>query len=197
MSWTFFREFIKNCQHTGAVAPSSPELARLMMKAAGVSQARNLLELGPGTGAFTEEIQRTLPAGSSYLGLEMNGAFVDTLKGRFPGMNFEQAAAQEFDYSPYLAGGGFDTIVSGLPWAALSERVQTELLESIFRVLKPDGVFATFVYTGIHWGPRGQKFRRLLTSRSRKVETTPTVWTNLPPAFIYIAQRAEMAPRTA
>ncbi|WP_170157026.1 class I SAM-dependent methyltransferase [Roseimicrobium gellanilyticum] len=166
-----------------------------MMKAAGVSQARNVLELGPGTGAFTEEIQKALPVGSRYLGLEMNAAFVDTLKSRFPGMNFEQAAAQEFDYSPYLVDGGFDTIVSGLPWAALSERVQAELLESIYRVLKPDGVFATFVYTGIHWGPRGQKFRRLLTSRSRKVETTPTVWTNLPPAFIYVAQPGEAGTR--
>jgi phospholipid N-methyltransferase len=191
MSWTFLRECIKNCQHTGAVAPSSPQLAREMMKAAGVSQSRKLLELGPGTGAFTEEIQKTLPAESSYLGLEMNAAFVSALKGRFPKMNFECAAAQEFDYSPYLAEGGFDTIVSGLPWAALSEPVQAALLESIYRVLKPGGVFATFVYTGIHWGPRGQKFRRLLTSRSKQVETTPTVWANLPPAFIYIAKPPE------
>ncbi|HSI64800.1 MAG TPA: methyltransferase domain-containing protein [Candidatus Saccharimonadia bacterium] len=191
MSWTFLREFIKNCQNTGAVAPSSPQLARQMMKAACVSQARNLLELGPGTGAFTEEIQKALPAGSSYLGLEMNGAFVSSLKSRFPRLNFEHAAAQDFDYSPYLTDGGFDTIVSGLPWAALSEPVQAALLESICSVLKPGGVFATFVYTGIHLGPRGQKFRRLLTSRIKQVETTPTVWCNLPPAFIYIAQRTE------
>ncbi len=188
MSWTFFREFLRNCQNTGALAPSSPQLAHRMMQAAGVSQARNLLELGPGTGAFTAEIQKTLPEGSSYLGLEMNPTFVGSLRSRFPRMKFEQAAAQDFDYGPYLADGGFDTIVSGLPWAALSEPVQTALLERIYSVLKPGGVFATFVYTGIHWMPRGQKFRRLLTRRSRKVETTRTVWRNLPPAFIYVAR---------
>jgi phosphatidylethanolamine/phosphatidyl-N-methylethanolamine N-methyltransferase len=188
MSWTFFREFIRDCQNTGAVAPSSPQLARELMWAAKVSEARNLLELGPGTGAFTHEIRRTLPQGSNYLGLEMNGAFVNSLRGQFPGMKFEQAAAQDFDYAPYMSEGGFDTIVSGLPWAALPESTQHELLERIFSVLKPNGVFATFVYAGIHLLPRGQKFRSLLTRRSNLVRTTPTVWGNLPPAFIYVAR---------
>jgi phosphatidylethanolamine/phosphatidyl-N-methylethanolamine N-methyltransferase len=188
MSWTFFREFIKNCQNTGSVVPSSPHLARQMMKAARVSEARNLLELGPGTGAFTQEIKRTLAPGASYLGLDMNAAFIASLRSQFPEMRFEHAAAQDFDYAPFMADGGFDTIVSGLPWAALPESIQTALLEQIFKVLKPGGVFVTFVYTGIHFLPRGQRFRRLLTKRSKKLELTPTVWRNLPPAFMYIAQ---------
>jgi phospholipid N-methyltransferase len=188
MSWTFFREFVKNFQDTGSLVPSSPQLARKMVKAARVSEVRNLLELGPGTGAFTKEIQRTLPAGANYLGIELNAAFVASLRGQFPDMRFEQAAVQEFDYSPYLADGGFDAIVSGLPWANLSEQVQTALLEQIFKVLKPGGIFATFVYTGIHWGPRGQRFRRLLARKSKQLELTATVWSNLPPAFIYVAQ---------
>jgi phospholipid N-methyltransferase len=158
-----------------------------MVTAARVAEAGNLLELGPGTGAFTGEIRKTLSPTASYLGLEMNSVFVDSLTKQFPGMRFECAAAQEFDYTPFMAGGGFDCIVSGLPWAALPESVQTALLEQIFRVLKPGGVFATFVYTGIHWLPRGQKFRRLLNERSERLEMTSTVWRNLPPAFIYVA----------
>jgi phospholipid N-methyltransferase len=188
MSWTFFREYVKNFRDTGALAPSSPQLARQMVHAARVHEARNLLELGPGTGAFTQEIQRKLSPGAGYLGLEMNGTFVSSLRGQFPEMRFEQAAAQDFDYAPFLDQGGFDAIVSGLPWANLPESLQTDLLEQIFQVLKPGGVFATFVYSGIHWLPRGQRFRRLLAHRSRHVKTTPTVWNNLPPAFIYVAQ---------
>src|SRR5580700_7324440 len=98
MSWIFFREYIKNFQDTGALAPSSPGLARKMMQAARVSKAQNLLELGPGTGAFTKEIRRTLPQGASYLGLDMNAAFIGSLRSQFPEMRFEQAAAQDFDY---------------------------------------------------------------------------------------------------
>jgi phosphatidylethanolamine/phosphatidyl-N-methylethanolamine N-methyltransferase len=160
-----------------------------MMTAARVADARNLLELGPGTGAFTSQIQRTLPHGANYLGLDMNPAFISSLREQFPTMQFEHAEAQHFDYSSHLSDGGFDTIVSGLPWAALPESVQTALLERIFDVLKPGGVFATFVYTGIHLLPRGQKFRRLLTERSSRLEITPTVWNNIPPAFVYIASR--------
>ncbi len=188
MSWIFFREYIKHFRDTGALAPSSPGLARKMMKAARVSEAKNLLELGPGTGAFTKEIRRALPQGANYLGLDLNAAFIESLRSQFPEMRFEQSAAQEFDYGQFMAEGGFDTIVSGLPWANLPESIQTELLEQIFRVLKPGGVFATFVYTGIHYLPRGQRFRRLLTEASKSVELTSTVWGNLPPAFIYVAQ---------
>ncbi len=152
---------------------------------------KNLLELGPGTGAFTREITRTLPQGANYLGLDMNPAFIASLRSQFPALRFEQAAAaQDFDYGSYVSEGGFDTIVSGLPWAALPESVQTALLERIFRcVLKPGGIFATFVYTGIHWLPRGQKFRRLLTQRCPQVKLTTTVWRNFPPAFVYIASK--------
>ena len=189
MSWTFFREFLKNCQNTGSVVPSSEALARHMIKSAKVAEAKNLLELGPGTGAFTREITRTLPQGSNYLGLDMNPAFIASLKSQFPTLRFEQAAAQDFDYGSYLSDEGFDTIVSGLPWAALPESIQTALLERIFSVLKPGGIFATFVYTGIHWLPRGQKFRRLLTSRCPQVKLTATVWRNFPPAFVYIASK--------
>jgi phosphatidylethanolamine/phosphatidyl-N-methylethanolamine N-methyltransferase len=189
MSWTFFREFLKNCQNTGAIAPSSQKLAETMMKAARVGEARHVLELGPGTGAFTHEIEKTLAPGAAYLGLDVNPMFIATLRDRFSTLHFEQAEAQHFDYAPFLSNGGFDTIVSGLPWAALPESIQNALLEKIFSVLKPGGVFATFVYTGIHWMPRGQRFRRLLTHRFPNVELTPTVWGNLPPAFVYVASK--------
>jgi phosphatidylethanolamine/phosphatidyl-N-methylethanolamine N-methyltransferase len=189
MSWLFFREYVRNWQNTGAVAPSSSHLARQIVQSAGVASARNVLELGPGTGAFTKEIQKTLSPGADYLGLEMNAAFVTTLREQFPQMRFEQSAAQEFDYAPFLPSGGFDAIVSGLPWAALPPPVQSTLLDTIFKVLKPGGTFATFVYSGIHWSPRGQSFRRLLVQHCASVKTSATVWRNLPPAFIYVAKR--------
>jgi phospholipid N-methyltransferase len=189
MSWTFFREFLTNWQTTGAVAPSSGWLARQMVKAARVAEANCLLELGPGTGAFTRQIQRALPPEARYLGLDMNPAFIARLRGRFPRLCFEQAPAQDFDYSPYLAEGGFDAIVCGLPWTAFPESLQTAILDKAFAVLKPGGLFATFAYTGFHRLPQGQKFRELLARRSSRLETTGTVWRNLPPAFVYVASK--------
>ena len=187
MSLLFLREYVKSWRNTGAFAPSSSYLAKQIVKAADVARSHKVLELGPGTGAFTKEIQRTLAPDASYLGLELNRAFVSALTAQFPHMRFEHSPAQDFDYTAFLSDGGFDAIVSGLPWAALPEDVQSTLLDTIFHVLKPGGVFATFVYAGIHWSPRGQTFRRLLLEKSRGVRTSPIVWRNLPPAFIYIA----------
>lgn len=187
MSWTFFREFLTNWQTTGAVAPSSAALARRMMQAARVADAGCLLELGPGTGAFTNQIEKTLPANSRYLGLDMNSAFIAALRSRFPSLRFEQAPAQDFDYDSFLGSEKFDAIVCGLPWTAFPESLQTAILERAFTVLKPGGVFATFAYAGFHLLPRGKKFRELLSRRSSRLETTPVVWGNIPPAFVYVA----------
>jgi phospholipid N-methyltransferase len=187
MSWTFFREFLTNWQTTGAVAPSSSGLARRMMEAAHVAQAKCLLELGPGTGAFTRQIESTLPKGSRYLGLDMNPTFIETLRRRFPLLRFEKAPAQDFDYESFLSGEGFDAIVCGLPWTAFPESLQTAILDRAFSVLKPGGIFATFAYTGFHRLPRGQKFRELLAGHCAQLSTTATVWRNLPPAFVYRA----------
>jgi len=189
MSWTFFREFLTNWQTTGAIAPSSAALARRMMQAARGSEARSLLELGPGTGAFTRQIQDCLPKEARYLGLDMNPAFIETLRHQFPQLRFEQAPAQDFDYESFLGGTKFDAIVCGLPWTAFPESLQTAILDRAFSVLRPGGVFATFAYTGFHRLPRGQKFRELLSGHCAQLSTTSTVWGNLPPAFVYKASK--------
>jgi phospholipid N-methyltransferase len=188
MSWSFFQQFVTNWNTTGAVAPSSPALARAMVTAAGVRQAKAVLELGPGTGSFTKSIAATLPAGATYLGLELNKAFVAELTRTYPTLRFEPVAAQEFDFDSILGPeGSFDCIVSGLPWTIFPESLQTAILDHVLPRLRPGGVFVTFAYTGFHLLPRGRRFRTLLAGRCLALETTRTVWNNLPPAFVYSA----------
>jgi phosphatidylethanolamine/phosphatidyl-N-methylethanolamine N-methyltransferase len=192
MSWTFFRESLCNWRNTGAVAPSSPELAQRMVAAAGVAQARAVLEVGPGTGAITQSIAEVLPSSSHYLGLELNGAFVQRLRLRFPHMRFEQAPAQEFDFDQELGPHGFfDSVVCGLPWTAFSEELQIAILDHVLSRLRPGGTFTTFVYTGFHLLPAAHHFRALLADRCEVLTRTATVWRNMPPAFVYAARAGE------
>ena len=187
---TFAREFIKNWKTVGAVLPSSAALAHRMVEAANVPHARRVLELGPGTGAFTGAIKDCLPHSGHYLGIEMNGEFVKTLKSRFPGFEFAAAAAQEFDFDSYLPQGeAFDSIVSGLPWTAFPEWLQRDILEHVMKRLVPGGCFATFAYFGFHKLPGGQHFRELLQKQPGRLRTTTVVWGNVPPAFVYVLQR--------
>jgi phospholipid N-methyltransferase len=187
---TFLKEFCRNWQTVGAIAPSSPALAERMMEAAGVWQAKRVLELGPGTGAFTDAISDSMPHGADYLGIELNQTFVQQLTPRFPKMHFECAGAQEFDFSQVLPPGEkFDTIISGLPWTAFPRTLQEAILNNVLPHLAPGGCFATFAYFGFHRLPSGRRFRSLLHDLTHGVETSRVVWRNLPPAFVYIARK--------
>lgn len=187
---TFLHEFVRNWKTVGAVAPSSPALAYRMMESAEVGKARHILELGPGTGAFTEAILDVMPHGCSYLGIELNETFVSRLKPRFPGMDFRIAGAQEFDFNSYLADREpFDVVVSGLPWTAFPPCLQEAILGNVLPHLCPGGRFATFAYYGFHRLPSGQRFRGLLHQRLPGVETSRVVWGNMPPAFVYVARK--------
>ena len=187
---TFAREFVKNWKTVGAIAPSSEALAHRMVEAANVPHARRVLELGPGTGAFTGVIKDCLPHSGNYLGIEMNEAFVATLTERFHGFEFATAAAQEFDFDSYLPEGeAFDSIISGLPWTAFPADLQRAILDHVIKRLAPGGCFATFAYFGFHKLPGGQRFRELLTQQPGRLRTTSVVWGNVPPAFVYVLQR--------
>jgi phospholipid N-methyltransferase len=187
---TFAKEFFRNWKTTGALCPSSKELAVRMCNAAQVQKARRVLELGPGTGAITQMIQACLPTDSQCLGLELNERFVRDLHHRFPTFDFVEAAAQEFDFSTYLpAGEGFDAIVSGLPWAAFPEGLQRSILDHVLPHLAPGGRFVTFAYWGFHKMAGGRRFKALLKGQAGTLSVTSIEWRNLPPAFVYVIER--------
>ena len=187
---TFFHQFIRNWKTVGAVAPSSPALAARMMESAEVQKARHILELGPGTGAFTEAIQNVRPKDSSYLGIEINATFAKKLEARFPQMSFAVAGAQEFDFPAYLKDREpIDVIDSGLPWTAFPHSLQEAILGNVLPHLAPGGRFATFAYYGFHQLPSGQRFRQLLHQKLPGVDSSRVVWANVPPAFIYVARK--------
>ena len=188
-SLSFVRQAFRNWKEVGAVAPSSPKLGARMAEVAEVWRASRVVELGPGTGALTSAVLDTLPHDAEYLGLELNPSFVETLRHRHPGRRFEVAAAQDFDFrSVWPADPTFDVIISGLPWSAFPQSLQTAILDHVLPGLRPGGRFATFAYYGFHQLPNGRRFRRLLHSRLTGVESSRVLWANLPPAFVYVGR---------
>jgi len=186
---TFAKQALRNWREVGAVAPSSPQLGVQMAELAEVWRADRVVELGPGTGALTTAVLDTLPHASSYLGLELNCPFVESLRQRHPQHRFEVAAAQEFDFaSIWPDDQTFDVVISGLPWTAFPSSLQVAILDHVLPKLRPGGRFATFAYYGFHHLPAGRRFRHLLHSRLAGVETSRVLWKNLPPAFIYIGR---------
>ena len=187
---TFLKEFFNAPNVTGAIAPSSPYLARVIVEKAAVSQADRILELGPGTGVFTEAIRQAKKPASRFVALEYNEVFATRLKARFPDVSVVQGCVSRLrEHASQHDCAGAGSIVCGLPWTAFEDSAQRTMLGEIRETLGEKGIFATFAYFGLHWLPGGQRFRQLLTREFRRVELSPVVLRNLPPAFVYTCSK--------
>ena len=79
---TFTRQILRNYQHTGAIAPSSIWLARTMTAPLRHHAGpKRVLEVGPGTGAFTREMLDAAKVGAGYMSIANAGAEADRLVG--------------------------------------------------------------------------------------------------------------------
>jgi phospholipid N-methyltransferase len=183
---SILREFLRNPAQVGAIAASSPALARCIVEGIGLESAAAIVEYGAGTGAFTREIVRRKRPDARYCAFEMNERLAGRLGQAFPGVHISNRSVEKV--SEVLDGLGIpraDCIVSGLPWAIFPETLQIDILTATTRILDADGAFATFAYIHGVYLPAGARFRNLLGRFFGSIERSPIVWPNLPPAFVY------------
>ena len=185
----FLKQFVLHTAKTGAVAPSSEGLADLITETAGLHSASAVIEFGAGTGIFTEKILQKISDETRFFALEINPDFVKATRKRCPeAVVYQDSAANAKKYLDELGINECDCIICGLPWAAFSEELQNELLDTIIDVLKPGGRFLTFAYLQGLLLPAGMRFKKKLSTRFNSVTKTRTIWLNFPPAFVYCAE---------
>jgi len=183
-------EFVRQPVHTGAVAPSSRWLAQRVVEEMGLEQAQTVVELGPGTGAFTRLIAERARPEALVLALELNARLAAELIPRFRRVEIVNDSAERIREHLRARGRNHtDCVLSGIPFAAFSSELQCRLLDAVMNSLRPGGRFATFAYVNAAWLPPGRRFRRLLESRFSEVKATSIVWRNLPPAFVYRCEK--------
>lgn len=193
---SFLLEFARSPMTVGAFAPSGPALATVATAAVPSTGSPVVVELGPGTGAFTGAIQRRLAGRGRHIAIEVNPRFARRLAARHPAVDVVHADAT--DLVAVLARCGFtetDAVVSGLPWAAFSENSQHDVLSGVVAALAPHGAFTTFAYVHARWAPPARSLLRSLRARFDEVVISRTVWANLPPALVYYCRRPH-TPRT-
>ncbi len=190
----FLSVWVRHPVTVGAVAPSSRRLAEELASLVPDRGVPVVVELGSGTGAISDAIERRLPAGASHLAIDANPAMVAYLRQRCPGVHAMVGDARELErLLAERSIDGVDAVISGLPWALFPPSAQQAVLAQVAAVLRPGGVFATFAYLPMLAMPSAQRFRRQLHDVFADVTTTRTVWGNVPPAFCYVCRRPRIA----
>lgn len=182
----FLRAFLKNSSQVGAIAPSSPQLASLMVDWLDWDSLECVVEYGPGTGVFTEAIAARLPENVNFFAIERDPTLAKIAGERCPDVDVrEDCVTRVADICREAGIEKVDAVICGLPWASFSSDLQNECLSAMFEVLPPGGQFATFAYWQGLALPAGQRFRRYLRENFTTVNQSKTAWQNLPPAFVY------------
>lgn len=132
-----------NWRITGAIAPSSQRLSSsLASMAAGADQ---VLELGAGGGAVTQELLKLFPS-RSIQAVELQSRLATELKWKYPGLDvFEGPAATALDN---YRCDGVTAVVSSLPFRSLPTTVRIQTVQSICQYLNesPGSRFIQFTY---------------------------------------------------
>jgi len=168
---TFFREFRATFDTTGALAPSGRFLARALARPlrerVGCTGPVRILEVGPGTGAVTQEIVRHVRPDDSFHIVELNDRFVALLKRRFEAeARFRQVAPQtEIFHAPvqdFHVAEPYDFLICGLPF----NNFPPDLVETIFsrfvEIMKPGASMTFFEYLWV------RPFKKLVATRDRR-----------------------------
>lgn len=179
----FLGAFVREPLKVGSIWPSSRALSQVVADCCDFRPGDTVVELGPGTGPFTGLLLKRLNRRGRLLALEINASNVTVLRRRFPQCDVIEDSAEHLP--KYLNGHRADCVVSGLAWGNMLPRTQNKIFAAILKSLAPGGQFVAFAYVHAAWLPTSRRFRRRLERHFNRVETTPIVWRNLPPAFVF------------
>lgn len=173
----FIKQFIKDKKMIGAVSPSSKSLAKKMVSNIDFSRDKLIVELGPGTGVFTDLIIDKMAKDARLLVFELNDNFYHSLSSRIddPRVQIIHDSA-EFIHKYIGESEKLDVVISSLPLMIFSESLRQAVVNESYACLKKNGKYIQFQYS--------LQSKKLLEEKYKNVNIQFTI-KNLPPAFVY------------
>ncbi|MFO0991598.1 MAG: rRNA adenine N-6-methyltransferase family protein [Hyphomicrobiales bacterium] len=177
----FWRQYIRRPFGVGAVMPSGPKLARAMVDALDPKANDVVVELGPGTGAFTRQLIADGVAPENLILIELDRHFAGFLKRQFPRATVVQDSAARLP--EILKARGHPKvrcILSGLPLRSMSPNDRKAVTRAVAASLEKGGILTQFSYFHISPLPERLSERCGLLRRRAGV-----VLSNVPPAVVW------------
>ncbi len=182
-AFKFLEAFIREPLTVGAFWPSSAVLSRVVVDSCDFDPADTVVELGPGTGSFTRLLLERLNDEGQLLAMEISETNIRALRDEFPRCRAIHDSAEHL--GRHLDGRKARCVVSGLAWGNMLPAAQDRIMNAITSSLAPGGQFVAFAYVHARYFPTTLRFRKLMFRSFSRVETTPVIWRNLPPAYVY------------
>jgi phosphatidylethanolamine/phosphatidyl-N-methylethanolamine N-methyltransferase len=180
----FLQAFLKNPLKVGAIAPSSPDLARMMLEGIEPSKDNIIIELGVGTGAITKHVKELLPDKRSYLGIELDPRLVRSLHHKYPDLSIVCGNASDLSRIHKESGlGKVGYVLCCLPFVTLPGEVARGILSEVENFMDEGCTFRAFQYAHGYYSPAALKLRQFMRSRYGKSHRSKLVVKNVPPAY--------------
>lgn len=176
---SFFKEAIKNYKTSGTLVPSSKFLANRMLNSVNFSEAKTIIELGPGNGAITKAILEKMTPKTTLICFEINDVFYQELQQlKHPNIIILNASAENLEKElKKLKIEHVDYVISSLPLTIIPNKISTEILKQSYRSLKQRGLFIQYQYSLTYYKKLKGVFGKNIIL---DFETF-----NFPPAFVY------------
>jgi phosphatidylethanolamine/phosphatidyl-N-methylethanolamine N-methyltransferase len=178
----FLKSLVARPRAIGAIAPSSPALARKIAQQVDPAVPGTVLELGPGTGVVTDAlIGRGIGIGR-LVAVEADPDLAQLMRERFPELRVVEGDAFDLDRTlPRAETGPLAATISGLPLLNFPPAKRRALISSALSRMGEEGRFVQFSYGFTAPVP---------ADREISVEQAAFVLANLPPARVWVYRRA-------
>lgn len=182
----FFRALAFSPRSVGAITPSGANLASLITSEISAASGP-VLELGPGTGVFTEALLDRGVRESDLTLIEYGSDFMRLLQARFPKARvlwMDAAWMASYD----LFEQPFGAVVSGLPLLNFAPKKVMAILSAAFGKLRDGGALYQFTY-----GMQCPLSKAQLDELGLQAVCMGRVLLNIPPASVYRITRRRPA----
>ena len=167
----------------GSVVPSSKFLSRKMLDHLNFKSAKLVVELGPGTGVFTERIIEKLGKDCTLLIIELNDKFYKDLKKRITDKRVYIRKGSASDLHKFMKELNIekaDFIVSSLPLAIIPSTLRKRIVIEVNHKLEKNGEFIQFQYS--------LQSLKLFKKVFKQISIRHCLF-NMPPAFVYSCKK--------
>jgi phosphatidylethanolamine/phosphatidyl-N-methylethanolamine N-methyltransferase len=191
----FFQESMRSLRPTASFFPSSRYLANALIRPIDFRRARIIVELGPGTGAVTNEILKRLRPDGKLFAVDINQTFIHHLRTTCSDPRLIPLCGSATDLQSLLAAheiGSVDAVVSSLGLTGMPHRTRMSIMREIGACLIANGTMTQYQYLG-HLDIPGLRIRGFNEARFLRRffgdVSVGHVILNVPPALVFTCRK--------